>query len=446
MMCTAIAPTCRGEDVGMEAMMEAIRDDRHGGETSVLTTLMRIARAIAGQLDCQSILTAFAAELSNLLSYDHVDIIILCSNRQDHYFFEAGMRTGWRDFFVQSLQQPIDRSPARSVLRGHVPYLLTDDAVNDPRFHFDGAMNRPIFESNLRSRIILPMLVQGQVIGSLNISSHVIGRYDQESVTIASYCADLLSPYIYALTRAEEARAAAEAEGIARETTERMRLGALHLTQGMENERKRIAMDLHDQTLGDLAHLARKAAKLRKRYGGADGDFALLETGITACLTELRRIVEDLKPGVLALFGFSAAVEGYLEGSVADLESPIETFFQDQSAECYEELDETTKTALYRIVQESINNAVRHSNSQRIAVWLGILDNHYEIEVRDYGIGTEKPNPAQPLGGVGHMQTRASLIGATLELRRTPGSSGTTVAIRLPRQRTAAPASGLGEV
>ena len=60
----------------------------------------------------------------------------------------------------------------RSVSKGEAPYLLTADATTDRPFSFRRGNGSPIFQSNLRSRMVLPMLVQGQVIGSLNISSH----------------------------------------------------------------------------------------------------------------------------------------------------------------------------------------------------------------------------------------------------------------------------------
>ncbi|TGV95374.1 GAF domain-containing protein, partial [Mesorhizobium sp. M2E.F.Ca.ET.154.01.1.1] len=105
--------------------------------------------------------------------------------------------------------------------------------------------------------IIVPLRARGSVIGALNISRHEAGCYTQEDVEAAQQCADLIGPYIFALIQTEEARRAMLAESEARNRAELLRVGASQLTEGMERERRRIAMDLHDQTLADLARIAR---------------------------------------------------------------------------------------------------------------------------------------------------------------------------------------------
>jgi hypothetical protein len=59
-------------------------------------------------------------------------------------------------------------------LKGNVPHILTDDAFKDERFHYSGAINQPIYDPSLRSRIIVPLRVRGAIFGSISISRHSV--------------------------------------------------------------------------------------------------------------------------------------------------------------------------------------------------------------------------------------------------------------------------------
>ncbi|TGQ03415.1 ATPase, partial [Mesorhizobium sp. M2E.F.Ca.ET.219.01.1.1] len=93
-----------------------------------------------------------------------------------------------------------------------------------------------------------------------------------------------------------------------------------------------------------------------------------LEQEIAGCLAELRHIVDDMRPSVLELFGLRDAVEAHLNRSVARAKPPIAVRIADTSDGSADSLSETLRTALYRIVQEAINNAVQHAAPGRIGV------------------------------------------------------------------------------
>ena len=184
--------------------------------------LLRISRALAGKLEFQAAIQAVSDELAEVLPHDHLDICIL--RRDDvHVAYEAGLHTDWGRHLHTV---PVRRSPIRSLLVGEVPFLITGNAMEDPRFRFEGAFNDPIFSQSLRSRLHAPLLVRGEVIGAFSCSRHDAGFYALEDVTIAQHVAEMLAPYVYALGAAEEARRLAieEAEGRARE--EGLREGA----------------------------------------------------------------------------------------------------------------------------------------------------------------------------------------------------------------------------
>src|SRR5690606_27889146 len=103
--------------------------------------------------------------------------------------------------------------------------------------------------NRLCARVHVPLVVADGVIGALSISRFARGCYGPRDITAARYVADLISPYVYALLETDRSRRTAIIEAEARAREEGLRLGALNLTEALEQERQRIGMDLHDQTL-----------------------------------------------------------------------------------------------------------------------------------------------------------------------------------------------------
>ena len=402
--------------------------------------LLAISRALAGHVDPGAAFRATAAEIQTLIPHAHMDIAVLLDEGRSHACYETGFHTSWSDLAEHPL--PAACSPVRSVLRGEVPYLLSADALSDPRFHFEGALDEPIFAARLRSRIIVPMRARGGVVGTLNISLHESHCYQESDIAIAQQCADFIAPYIFALSQSDDARRALLAESDARSREELLRVGASKLTEGMERERRRMAMDLHDQTLADLSRIARKVSSLRHDGVAAGEQLSDLERELASCLTELRRIVDDMRPSVLELFGFRDAIEAHLNRSVKGARPPIAVHIADRSGGIADRLPETTRTTLYRIVQEAINNATRHAAAGRIDVHVEDVEGALRVVVIDDGRGCG-PLDSASLGGIGHMRTRAALIGARLQIGRVDRRGGTWAAIELGPEGGANGPSGL---
>ena len=216
---------------------------------------------------------------------------------------ETGIETAWGRKETAGVQN----SPIRELLWGHVDHILTEDATADPRFAFPGVFCAPIHDHNLRARVHAPLVVAGDIIGALSISSFAPGRYGPRDVAAARYVADLISPYLFALREAERSRQAAIVETEARAREEGLRLGARDLTQALEQERQRIGMDLHDQTLADLSRLMRDLS----RPGALDAETVLAR--LDDCVADLRRIIDTAVPSILDMFGFAHAVRVHLE-------------------------------------------------------------------------------------------------------------------------------------
>ncbi|QUS36249.1 sensor histidine kinase [Falsirhodobacter algicola] len=378
--------------------------------------LWRICGHLAEETEIRSALDAVAAEIAELIPFSHVDVCLLESpNWVSSY--EIGIKTRWSRTRTQ-----VKCSPVRDILSGRTDTLLTDNAMEDPRYIYPGARCGPILEQTLRSRVSVVMKAMGVMIGSLNVSHTQAGLYDADSVETVRRLSVVLSPFFHALHSAERVHRAAHlsAEAIARE--EGLRRGALGLTQAMESERQRIGMDLHDQTLADLTRILRD---LSGEYPVPTAPVLAAKVG--SCINDLRQIIDMAVPTLLQLFGFVHALRVHLERATSS--QTIDTHIADRTGGHIDTLDPTTRTALYRIAQEAINNAVRHARAGEIRVFIEMdVQGNLILTIRDNGTGFDPGRDRLP-SGLRHMQTRARLIAAQCDIF---AQDGTCVTVCLP--------------
>jgi len=213
----------------------------------------------------------------------------------------------------------------------------------------------------------------------------------------------------------------------------------LNLANEAERERRRIARDLHDQTLADLRHLLLLTDQPATTAGGQGS--ALNATGlrneIESISQEVRRICEDLSPSVLQNVGFAAALEFALSHAVQD--APAERKFEyefvcDDSLEERVLLTPNVQMQVYRIVQEALNNICRHSDASHVKMHVGVTaTNGFELTITDDGREFDPAQEGRKEGrGLANMRARASLIDAEINWNRQDGG-GTTFTLQLRR-------------
>ncbi|QKJ93546.1 GAF domain-containing sensor histidine kinase [Agrobacterium pusense] len=388
---------------------------------------MGISRLLAGQLEFNAIIQAVATEISHIIPHDHMDVCIKQLDDKYHIAYESGLVSAW------SKHPPalLTGSPIRSLLSGEVEHLLSGDACADPRFHFNGAFSSPIHELDLHSRLHVPMKVHGDIIGALSCSCHRADAYTMEDVTNARAVADLLAPYFYAIRAAEQAKRSAIEEARANAREEGLRLGALQLTEALEAERQRIGMDLHDQTLADLTRLARRIERMSHTPDVSGEMLEPVVRSLQHCMQDLREIIEEAKPSILQLFGVVEAIETYVDRSVRDSGCAIDWSVTDETEGLVERLDKTVAISLFRIVQEAVNNAIRHAQPETIAVRLTAIDGGLRVTVSDDGNGGGDSGAPGGLG-MDNMKTRARLISARFDRGGNRDGAGTCITVTLP--------------
>ncbi|HXL80704.1 MAG TPA: ATP-binding protein, partial [Pyrinomonadaceae bacterium] len=211
----------------------------------------------------------------------------------------------------------------------------------------------------------------------------------------------------------------------------------LNLANEAERERRRIARDLHDQTLADLRHLLLLTDQPPITAGGQGSviNAAGLRHEIEAISQEVRRICEDLSPSVLQNVGFAAALEFALSHAVQD--APADRKFEyefvcDDSLEEQVLLTPNVEMQIYRIVQEALNNICRHSGASHVKTCVCVTaTNDFELTITDDGREFDAAQEGRKEGrGLANMRARASLIDAKINWEKQE-AGGTTFTLQL---------------
>ncbi len=215
-----------------------------------------------------------------------------------------------------------------------------------------------------------------------------------------------------------------------KQSEKRLRLLARRIISAQEEERTRIARELHDQMGQVAAAIKIEAISLSEKLGDSkEGLMAKRIVGLAGQHIDIiHRISFELRPQALDKLGLFKALEWYAE-----------EFEQITNISCMVELkDETvieskdTAVIAYRILQEALNNVKMHAKASEVKIAVGRHNGQLVISVADDGVGMkpEKIDSESSLGLLG-MKERARIIGGTLDITSLPGK-GTRITVRLP--------------
>jgi signal transduction histidine kinase len=146
-------------------------------------------------------------------------------------------------------------------------------------------------------------------------------------------------------------------------------------------------------------------------------------------IVKLRRLITELRPASLDTIGLEAALQALAEQHQQGTHLTIDCYL-DLPREEDDRPTEVLETAVYRLVQEALNNVAKHSMARRAELTVRSSANAIEIEIKDNGVGFEPSLVREGFGLVG-MRERTALLGGTLEVRSTRGS-GTRVRAEIP--------------
>ena len=208
------------------------------------------------------------------------------------------------------------------------------------------------------------------------------------------------------------------------------------LTQGQEEERKRLARELHDETVQSLIALDQKIQMARKALGRDPQACASRLDELRAMTTDIvekvRRFSRNLRPIYLEDLGLIPALEMLTRDAGGEGKLVTACCVTGEP----KRLSAEREMALYRLVQEALNNVTAHANASRADVTITFVGDEVSVTIADDGVGFAIPDRPGELAEAGHygvlgMRERAELAGGWLNIESEPGH-GTRIEIRLP--------------
>ncbi|MCU0491904.1 MAG: GAF domain-containing protein [Chloroflexaceae bacterium] len=376
----------------------AEQDQRRAAQLTVLNGLARTATA---SLDLNTTLVDIISQIQHGFGYSHVELFLL-DESTDELVLSAGAG--------ERRQEPLGfRQHASTGLLGRAARTGETQQVDDVRL--SDVYQARAGSGDTRAELCVPVVANERVLGVINLESREVAAFTHEDVAVLETAADILA-------------GALENERLTRRTQEAAVL----------EERNRLARDLHDsvtQQLFSMTLTAKAArAQLARNPERAAAQLERLQETASAALAEMRALIFQLRPpalsdqGLVAALNQHAATLSMREG----LRIEIAVSGDERHARGIEQ-------PLYRIVQEALNNVVKHAHASNVRVQLEFSAERVRVQVVDDGDGFEVDAPqldGRHLGLVS-MRERAAEVGGSMELRSAIGG-GTTLVVTVARQ------------
>ena len=207
-------------------------------------------------------------------------------------------------------------------------------------------------------------------------------------------------------------------------------VGTEKLLEGAEEERRRIAMDIHDQTLSDLSSILR-GLQLLQELPACSREAATLEEEMNRAISDLRQLMDNLHPQTLDILGLGAALQSHLERYLGKGDLPEYHLYIAPEVDSAG-LPRLAKLTLYRIAVEAIHNVIKHARASRYEVNLDRRCGQIVLSVEDNGVGFDEEQGALRGGrGLHNIRERARAIGARVAWSSSRFSTGSRFELTL---------------
>jgi len=321
---------------------------------------------------------------------------------------------------VGTVELAIGEGVAGWVARNAEPAVIPDK-WNDQRYRYIPALRG----EDYASLVSVPMVVEGRVMGVLNVHATEARTYGPTDLALLTGVAHLVARSV---EKAQLHRRLAERE-------EALEGFAARTVEAQEKERRHLAGEIHDGISQRLVSLWYHLLAAKDATGNLDVLVRELDVAkdlTTAALDETRSAIAGLRPSVLDDLGLGPGLESLartLSGLTVQLDVPTQV---DLAAE---RLPPHIEVALYRIAQEALQNVVKHSGATRVRLVLERTPEGVRLVVEDDGCGFDPDKLAHansgPYYGMAGMNERAELIGARLSVSSWP-QRGTSIEVVVP--------------
>ncbi|MFC1973830.1 GAF domain-containing protein [Chloroflexota bacterium] len=410
---TAIVEVRR--DVTAERALESQILRRH----HQLLTLSHISSAVSGLWDLDAILRIALNNVLEIINGDIGGILLLDEQTETLYY---RMQYGLSAKYVEGVRVHVGEGIGGRVAQTGEPILL-EDISKDPRTAHPDLVSA----EGLKGFVSIPLKAKDKVVGVMNIASHMVGRFGADDVSLLNSIGDYLG------TAIEQARLYAR---LAR-ARERYQMLLQEALTAQEEERKRIARELHDETSQSLTSLT---LSLQAIMGMAEmkgiKDVELMEklksthSYAVHAGYEVVRLMKELRPTLLDELGLPSAIHRYAKDNLQAQGINVSADFKGTD----ERLPSEVEVTLFRVAQGLIGNILEHSGAKNVLIKLECNDSECQLHIEDDGKGFDisKLTQVELSGrgtGLSTMRERLRFMGGTGHIESKPKQGTKVIAI-----------------
>ena len=386
-----------------------------------LMALSRVSAAISGLHELDAILRIGLDNVLNIMNGTVGGIMLLDEPTQTLFY---RVYHGLSAKYTEELRLKLGEGIAGKVAQSGRAVLL-EDISSEPN-----ALRTDLLSlEGLRAFICVPLRAKDNVLGVLNVASHTPHSFTKEDVHLLHSIGDQLGTAIEQATLHERLRKARE----------RLRKLARQNLVAEEEERRRIARELHDETSQSLSGIALQLEALMEMSSKSGNQDATLIAGLkkVQSLTvqvhkEVSRIISNLHPAVLDTLGLVAAVRQHANSSLQPLN--INVTMEVKGTE--KRFPSDVEAALFRVIQGTIGNIAEHSKAKNASITLTYQPDEFSLIISDDGQGFDvsKITDVEESGrgrGLFSMRERIGFLGGTSGMESKIGA-GTTLWAKVP--------------
>lgn len=386
-----------------------------------LHALNRISSATSGLWDLDAILNIALDTVLEIIGATTGGILLLHEQTQ---LLSYRVYRGLSAKYVEQVKMSLGEGVAGRVAQTGEPVVL-EDISRDPRVAYPDLVST----EGLRGFVSVPLKAKDEVVGVMNVAAHMPGQFSAEDMYLLNSIGCQLG------TAIEQARLYQRLE-LGRERYQTL---LQHALTAQEEERKRIARELHDETSQALTSLTlnlQAAITKAETDGVVEADFIgklqKIQSLAVHTQNEISKLMKELRPTLLDELGLPAAISRYAKDSLESLGTKVFTEFEGVE----ERLPTEVEVTLFRISQGMIGNILEHAEAKNVSIRLECNASECVLNIKDDGKGFDVSKITRvDKGGRGAglftMKERARLVGGGCNIKSRPGK-GTRIVVKVP--------------
>lgn len=391
------------------------------GQLHEVLVLSRISAALSGLWDLDAILGVGLDSTLDIMNGTIGEILIIDEQTQT---LSHRVHRGLSEEFIEQLLLSLGEGINGRVAQTGKAIML-EDISSDPRV----AHPELVRAEGLKAFVCVPLRAKEKVLGVLNVASRIQRDYTSNDMHLLYAIGDQLGIAIEQARLYERLR-------IARERYRRL---ARQTLVAQDDERKRLARELHDetsQTLSGLTLQLQALVDITENSNPRDTELIAslkkVQSLTTQVHSEVSRIIRDLRPSLLDTLGLIPAIRQYAETNLHPLSINVSVEMRGMDRRLPPEVE----TGLFRVIQGAVGNIIQHSKAKNASIILEYQGGELSLSIIDDGVGFDvsKITDIEESGrgrGLFSMRERVMLLGGTGWVESEPGK-GTKCRARIP--------------